>query len=128
VYLRFTNEYVEVNTSSFEVKRWKLDEAVVQQRKANGLAVTEDGRVYVSFRASGSEGLPLVRGLYQIKTASGNPLAKLLPVAGTVTTIESGKALPRGTFTMLWARMAINWLSGGWNTTIVFVVGQCNQR
>ncbi len=102
VYLRFTNEYVEVNTSSFEVKRWKLDEAVVQQRKANGLAVTEDGRVYVSFRASGSEGLPLVRGLYQIKTASGNPLAKLLPVAGTVTTIESGKALPRGTFTMLW--------------------------
>ena len=33
VYLRFTNEYVEVNTVSFELKRWKLDEAVVSSER-----------------------------------------------------------------------------------------------
>ncbi len=102
LYLKFTDEYVEVNISSFELKRWKLDDAVVQQRKASGLAVTEDGRVYVSFRASGLEGVPLVRGLYQIKAKSGNPIAALLPVAGTISTIERGKVPPPGTFTMLW--------------------------
>jgi hypothetical protein len=102
LYLKFTDEYVEVNTSSFELKRWKLDEAVVQQRKASGLAVTEDGRVYVSFRASALEGVPLVRGLYEIKAKSGNPIAALLPVAGTISAIERGKVLPPGTFTMLW--------------------------
>jgi hypothetical protein len=98
VYLRFTNEYVEVNTASFELKRWKLDEAVVQQREASGLAVTEDGRVYASFRA----GAEPIRGLYQIKAVSGSSTAELLPVAGTITTVEPGKLPPPGTFTRLW--------------------------
>src|SRR5882762_10461240 len=102
VYLNFTNEYVEVNTSSFELKRWKLDEAVVQQREASGLAVTEDGRVYASFRANGFSGPQQIRGLYQIKAVSANPIAELLPVAGTITTIERGKLSSPGTFTMLW--------------------------
>jgi hypothetical protein len=102
VYLRFTNEYVEVNTSSFELMRWKLDEAVVQQREASGLAVTEDGRVYASFDANGIRGAEQVRGLYQIKAVSGNPIAELLPLAGTITLIERGKLSPPGTFTMLW--------------------------
>jgi hypothetical protein len=102
VYLKFTNEYVEVDTSSFELTRWKLDEAVAQQREANGLAITDDGRVYASFRGSRSEGVPLVWGLYQIKAVSGGPVAALLPVAGTITTIERGKDVPPGTFTMLW--------------------------
>ncbi len=102
VYLNFTNEYVEVNTSSFELKRWKLDEAVVRQREASGLAVTEDGRVYASFGANGIRGAEQVRGLYQIKAVSGNPIAELLPVAGTITPVERGKLSPPGTFTMLW--------------------------
>ncbi len=102
VYLKFTNEYVEIDTSSLKLSRRKLDEAVVQQREANGLAVTEDGRVYVSFRGRRLEGAPQVRGLYQIKAVSGNPIASLLPVAGTITTIEQGKAPPPGTFIMLW--------------------------
>jgi hypothetical protein len=102
VYLRFTNEYVEVSTASFELKRWKLDEAVVRQREASGLAVTEDGRVYASFRASGIPGAEQTRGLYQIKAVSGSSTAELLPVAGTITAIEPGKVPPPGTFTMLW--------------------------
>jgi hypothetical protein len=102
LYLNFTDEYVEVATSSFTLKRWKLDEEVVRQGKANGLAVTEDGRAYVSFGATALEGLPLVRGLYQIKAASECPIAALLSIAGTITTMEQGEALPPGTFTRLW--------------------------
>jgi hypothetical protein len=101
-YLKFTNEYVEVNTSSFELKRWKLDEAVVQQREANGLAVTEDGRVFASFSGIRPEGAPQVRGLYQIKAVSGHPVALLLPVAGTIATVERGKLPPPGSYFMLW--------------------------
>jgi hypothetical protein len=101
MYLEFTNEYAEINTSTFELNRWKLDDSVVQQRKASGLAVTEDGRVYASFRASGIIGQPQVRGLYEIKAESGK-LARLLPVTGTLTAIERDKISKPGTFTMLW--------------------------
>jgi hypothetical protein len=102
IYLRFTGEYAEINTSSFELKRWKLDQSVTQERKANGLAVTEDGRVYLSFRANGENVLHPMWGLYQIKAVPGNPVAELLPVAGTITPTDRGKFPPPGTFTMLW--------------------------
>ncbi len=102
VYLKFTEEYVEVNTSSFELKRWKLDETAVQQGKASGLAVTDDGRVYASFSAHGMSGPSGLTGLYQIKAESGKPIAELIPISGTIITIEPDKVLPPGTFTMLW--------------------------
>ena len=37
IYLEFTDEYAEIDNSSFALTRWKLDQNVVQQRKANGL-------------------------------------------------------------------------------------------
>lgn len=39
LYLKFTDEYVEINTSSFALSRKKLDEGVVQGGKASGLAI-----------------------------------------------------------------------------------------
>lgn len=66
VYLDFTDEYAEIDTSSFELKRWKLDESAVQQGKASGLAVTDDGRVYASFSSHGRSGPQGLTGLYQI--------------------------------------------------------------
>jgi len=102
IYLKFTNEYAEINTSSFELKRWRLDEAAVKQRDASGLAITEDGKVYVSFKASGIRGTEQIRGLYQIRAIPGNPIAELLPVSGTINTFEQGKLPPPGTFSMLW--------------------------
>jgi hypothetical protein len=44
VYLNFTREYVEINASSLELKRWKLDESVLRDRDADGFAVTDDER------------------------------------------------------------------------------------
>jgi hypothetical protein len=102
IYLNFTDEYAEVNTSSFEVKRWKLDESTVQQGKASGLAVTEDGRVYASFSAHGRSGPYGLTGLYQVKARPGMPIALLLPVAGTVHVIEEGKPRLEEVFYDLW--------------------------
>jgi hypothetical protein len=127
VYLRFTNEYVEVNTSSFELMRWKLDEAVVQQREASGLAVTEDGRVYASFDANGIRGAEQVRGLYQIKAVSGNPIAELLPPCGHDNPDRARQTFIPGNFHYA---LGCGWQSAGrledGKQRFVFVVGQCD--
>jgi hypothetical protein len=101
VYLEFTDEYVEINSSSFELKRWKLDEATVQQGKASGLAITDDGRVYASFSSEGMVGPSGLTGLYQVKAESGNPVARLIPVVGTINYFERGKPKLAGTFLLL---------------------------
>lgn len=101
VYLNFTDEYVEVDTSSFELKRWMLDESAVEHGKAGGLAITEDGKVYAYFSAHGASGPHGLTGLFQIKTRSGNPRAQLIPVAGSIS-FADGKRLLSGTVIYLW--------------------------
>jgi hypothetical protein len=101
-YLNFTNEYVEIDNSSFELHRWKLDESVTQQRDANGLAITEDGRVYLGLGTTGRPGRPLARGLYQIKVVSGQPVARLLPVSGALSSLEPGDVPDPESFVLLW--------------------------
>jgi hypothetical protein len=100
LYLSFTDEYVEVGTSSFELKRWKLDMTALPREKAHHLAVTEDGRVYASFGPSWMGGN--IQGLYQIKAEAGNPIARLLPIAGTINVLEGGKVPAPGTVVWLW--------------------------
>ena len=101
VYLNFTDEYVEVDTSSFELKRWMLDESAVEHGKAGGLAITEDGKVYAYFSAHGASGPQGLTGLFRIKARSGNPRAELIPVAGSIS-FADGKRLPSGTVIYLW--------------------------
>ena len=107
IYLEFTDEYAEISNSSFALTRWKIDQSAAQQRKANGLAVTDDGRVYASFSVHGAHGVSGPYGLtslYQVKTEPGNPVAHLLPVGGTVDfygTWTEGDRLP-GALVWLW--------------------------
>ena len=102
VYLNFTDEYVEIDTSSFVLSRWRLDEGVVQQGKASGLAITDDGTVYASFSATGMTGPSGLTGLYQVKAEPGNQVARLIPVAGSVYDFERGEPRPTGSFLLLW--------------------------
>ena len=107
IYLEFTDEYAEISNSSFVLTRWKLDQSVAQQRKASGLAVTDDGSVYVSLSPhnayTGMSGPHLV-GLYQVEAEPGNPVARLFPVVGTVNNneIREGERLAPGTLIWLW--------------------------
>jgi hypothetical protein len=102
IYLKFTDEYAEINTSTFELQRWKLDQSVVQQGKASGLAITDDGRVYASFSAHGMSGPSGLTGLYQVQAEPGYPIARLLPIAGTINLFEQHKERPAGAFLRLW--------------------------
>lgn len=102
VYLEFTNEYAEVSTSTFELTRWKLEEAVVWHGKADGLAVTEDGKVYASFNTKELNGPHRLAGLYRVWAQPGMPAAQLVAVAGAVSVFENFKTLPAGSFKYLW--------------------------
>jgi hypothetical protein len=109
VYLRFTDEYVEIDTKSFEAKRWKLDLSPTDHGKASGLGITDDGHVYASFRTWGcSEGEAISTGLFEIRARSGDSAAALLPVKGTFSARRCGspERTPEppapGTFLRLW--------------------------
>jgi hypothetical protein len=108
IYLEFTDEYAEISNSSFVLTRWKIDQGAAQQRKANGLAVTDDGRIYASFSVHGVHGVSGPYGLtslYQVKAEPGNPIARLLPVGGTVDfygTYREGDRLPQAALVWLW--------------------------
>lgn len=108
IYLGFTDEYAEISNSSFALTRWTLDQSTAQQRKASGLAVTDDGRVYASFsvhNAYGVSGPYGLTGLYQVKADLGSSIARLLPVGGTVDaygTYGQGERPPAGALVKLW--------------------------
>jgi hypothetical protein len=109
VYLKFTDEYVEIDTNSFEAKRWKLNLSPADQGKATGLAITDDGHVYASFARHGcSEGETVQKGLFEIRADSRNSKAALLPVKRTLSARRCGSAerpadLPEPeTFQRLW--------------------------
>lgn len=102
IYLEFTDEYAEISNSSFVLTRWKLDEGVVQQGKASGLAITDDGRVYASFSSEGMAGPTGLTGLYQVKAEPGSPVARLIPVLGSVTDFKRREPKSAGAFIRLW--------------------------
>jgi len=125
IYLDFTDEYAEINTNSFTLSRWKLDESVVQGGKASGLAIMDDGRIYASFSAHGMSGPHGQTGLYQIEAEPGNPSARLFPVTGTVNYFD-GKSRDDGTFLLLWGtdgnQLAV-WRVGERDVSWVNVIG-----
>ncbi len=102
VYLEFTDEYVEVDTSSFELTRWMLDESAVQHEKAEGLAVTGNGNLYAYFSAHATAHAEGLNGLYQIKAKSGSSIAELIPVAGSTSFQDGKNRPPSGTVVYLW--------------------------
>jgi len=102
VYLEFTDEYVEVDTSSFQLTRWMLDESAVQHEKAEGLAVTGNGNLYAYFSAHATARAQGLNGLYQIKAQAGNSVAELIPVAGSTSFQDGKNRPPPGTVVYLW--------------------------
>jgi len=104
VLLGATGEYVEVDTSSEKLTRWRVALGLSSRigEKLAGFAVTEEGRSFVGLSNFSDQDNMRTTGLYELKADSGTPVATLVPVAGTITKYDPSKIAPDGTFLYLW--------------------------
>jgi hypothetical protein len=102
VLLGATSEYIEIDTSTEKLSRWKVVLPSGLGEKMSGFAVTEEGRSFVGLSDFSDQDNMRTTGLYELKAASGSPVATLVPVAGTITKYDPSKIAPDGTFLYLW--------------------------
>jgi hypothetical protein len=102
VLLGATAEYIEIDTSTEKLSRWKVALPPGLSEKTNGFAVTEEGRIFVGLSDFSDQDNMRTTGLYELKADSGTPVATLVPVAGTITKYDPSKIAPAGTFFYLW--------------------------
>jgi hypothetical protein len=102
VLLGATAEYIEIDTSTEKLLRWKVALPPGLGEKTSGFAVTEEGRSFLGLRDFSDQDNMRTTGLYELKADSGTPVATLLPVAGTITKYDPSKIAPDGTFFYLW--------------------------
>jgi hypothetical protein len=102
VLLGITAEYIEIDTSTEKLSRWKVALPSGLGEKTNGFAVTEEGRSFVGLSDFSDQDNMRTTRLYELKADSGTPVATLVPVAGTITKYDPSKIAPYGTFLYLW--------------------------
>jgi hypothetical protein len=102
VLLGATAEYIEIDTSTEKVTRWKVVLPSGLGEKTSGFAVTEEGRSFVGLSDFSDQDNLRTTGLYELKADSGTSVATLVPVAGTITKYDPSKIAPDGTFFYLW--------------------------
>ena len=95
-------QYIEVDADSEKLTRWSVGLSPGIRGRANGFAVTEEGRSFVSLSDHSDQDKKLTQGLYELKANSGSSVVTLIPVAGTVTTRDPKEIAPDGTFFNLW--------------------------
>jgi hypothetical protein len=95
-------QYLQIDTSTEKLTRWRVAMLSGIRGKAGGFAVTEEGRSFVGLSDFSDQDNTRTTGLYELKADSGTPLATLVPVAGTITKYDPSKIAPDGTFFYLW--------------------------
>ena len=94
--------YIQVETSSEKLTRWRVALPSGVRGRANGFAVTEEERSFVGLSDYSDQDKKITRGLYELKAKSGTSVATLIPVAGTITRYNHDEIAPDGTFLSLW--------------------------
>jgi hypothetical protein len=102
VYLAPAARYIEVDASTEKLTRWSVDMSSVVGSTTRGFAVTDEGRIFLAFANNPDPKGEHKHGLYELKATPGSPIASLTAVDGTVTSFDSYKAVPDGTFLCLW--------------------------
>jgi hypothetical protein len=102
VYLGPAAQYIEVDASTEKLARWKVDMSSVVGSKTHGLAVTDEGKIFLAFANDPDPNGERKHGLYELKATPGSPIASPTAVDGTVTDFDSYKTVPDGTFLRLW--------------------------
>jgi hypothetical protein len=103
LYLNETNEYIEIDPSAGSLKRWKMEIKPLPDGLADGLAVTDKGRVYVSlFEDRHTEtDWKFRRGLFEVRLDQSSGLGKWSLVNGTFSSSDP-ENIPDGIFFKLW--------------------------
>jgi len=102
VLLGATGEYLEIDTSTEKLSRWKVVLPLGLGEKTSGFAVTEEGRSFVGLSDFSDQDNMRTTGLYELKADRGTPVATLVPIVGTITKYDPSKIAPDGTFFYLW--------------------------
>lgn len=102
VYLAPAAQYIEVDASTEKLTRWSVDMSSVVGSNTRGFAVTDEGRIFLAFANDPDPNGERKHGLYELKATLGSPIASLTAVDGTVTSFDSYKTVPDGTFLRLW--------------------------
>jgi hypothetical protein len=95
-------QFIEVDASNGKLARWNVALPPIAGGKANGFAVTEGGRMFVSLRGVSEPDNTVTHGLYELVARTGISVATLVPVGGTLTTHEQNGVLPDETLDRLW--------------------------
>jgi hypothetical protein len=95
-------QYIEVDAATEKLTRWRVAPPSGVRGRANGFAVTEDGRSFVGLGDFSAEDKMWTAGLYELKADIGTTVASLVPVEGTIVKRDPYEIAPDGTFLGLW--------------------------
>ncbi len=119
-------QYIEVDASNGKIARWNVALSPIAGGRATGFAVTEEGRIFVSFLGFSDPDNTVTHGLYELKTKTGISVAGLVPVDGTLSRHERRGVLPDETIEELWGadgdQLVVQRYEDGWGISWVKVV------
>jgi hypothetical protein len=111
-------QYIEVDASNGKLARWNVALPPIAGGKANGFAVTEAGRIFVSLLGFSEPDNSVTHGLYELKAKTGTSVATLVPVSGTLTAYARQGVPPDVTFDRLWGadgdELVVHRFGDGW--------------
>jgi hypothetical protein len=95
-------QYLEIDSATEKLTRWKVAASSRPGEKASGFAVTDGGRSFLGLSNCCDQDNKITHGLYELKADAASSVATLLPVEGTVTKHDRDEIAPDGTFLYLW--------------------------
>ena len=95
-------QYIEVDASDGKPLCWKVALPPMVGGEANGFAVTNKERMFVSLQGFSEPDNTVTHGLYELKAKTGTSVATLIPVDGTLTTHDRNGIPPDDTLDQLW--------------------------
>jgi len=102
LYLNETNEYIEIDPSTENLKRWEMDMTSLAGARVTGLAVTAKGRVYASLFEVQAETEAKTHGLFELRMEAGASVGKWIVVSETLNAHLEGETVPKGAFFRVW--------------------------
>src|SRR4029077_19851288 len=75
VYLVPVAQYIDVDSSTEKLSRWRVDMSSVVGSKTRGFAVTDEGKIFVAFANDPDPRGERKHGLYELKATPGSPIA-----------------------------------------------------